>query len=218
MTMTKREKMLISIVLVLAVLCVYFIYFLQPNLKEIDALKSEMDLKGFDVTTNDQMQLRIQTIDKQMEEDESRLLGYGKGITAGFDQPPILCYLKDTVARYANKISFAFSGVSPLGQLQVCPVTVTMTATYEGLKSVLDALDSGKYLVKVTGLSAAYHNSEQTSAPGDQEAPPVPSAPEQRILDIILNLEFYSYPGEIPPDTEYPFVPENARYGGDIFF
>ena len=97
-------------------------------------------------------------------------------------------------------------------------MTVTMTATYEGLKSVLDALDGGKYLVKVTGLSAAYHNFEQTSAPGDQGAPPVPSAPEQRILDIILNLEFYNYPGEIPPDTKYPFVPENAQYGGDIFF
>jgi hypothetical protein len=225
--MTKREKILISVVLILAVLCVFFIYFLQPCLNEINNIKTDMVTKGIDVSNKQQMESRLVDLDKQISEGENKIISYGSGITTGFDQPSILVYLKETITKYGEKIMYTFTDISPLGQLQVCPVTINMTGTYSGIKSILSELGAGKYLVKVTGLEAYYHVFQTEDAGTEQDTSgkkaasptPAPSADTPKnILDIILHLEFYNYPGDVPPDTSYPFAPDSMQYGGDIFF
>lgn len=221
MKMTKREKSLILIVPVLAILCVYIIYFLQPNLDEINTLQSDLNVKGIDVSNNDQLVNTITSLDNQIEEGNAQLLSYGNGIISGFDQPSIFMYIKESIGDNATKISTNFTDISPLGQLQVCYATVTMIGTYEGLKNILYALDNGKYLVKVSGLAMERPASETTSEPSEQDSAtptPVPSALDMRLLSIALYIEFYNYPGDVSPDTVYPFVPDSGKYGGDIFY
>jgi HAMP domain-containing protein len=58
MTMSKREKVLVSIVLVLGVFCLYFLTFLNPKLSELRTLNTDIDNKSIDAS-NVQMQEQI---------------------------------------------------------------------------------------------------------------------------------------------------------------
>jgi len=63
MSMTKREKILIVIVLILAVFFVYYMYLLKPRLDESEALKLDIENKKQLIATNEQMQKNVHEIE-----------------------------------------------------------------------------------------------------------------------------------------------------------
>lgn len=234
MSVTKREKILIVIVLILAVCCGYYLYFFKPQSDQIDGLNKSIDTKSVDLANNEQIQKVISQLDKEISDDQDKVNKYGSGITKGFDQPSILVYLQEKVSKYADKKSFQFTNITPLGQLQVCPVTVTLECNYSNLKKLLSDLNTGKYLVKIASLSVDKHNDDIAATTQTSPSPatnstisktattsptPAPSAPDVKkdSLDVTINLEFYNYTGDVPSDTTYPFVTSSIQYGGDIF-
>ena len=240
MNMTKREKTLVLIVLVLAVLCVYYIYSLKPYLAEMEELTSEKSNKETQVTSLNQQQARIAQLDAEIADMEAQLSEYNGTISQGFDQPPILAYLEETVNDHTHKGMFVFEQVVPAGQMEVCTMTATLTGTYAGLKDLLSELSDGPYFIKVTKLNVAYGSvqpvleddetpvaSEPPAADGqtsdEQPADEQTSDENETItlentLEITLTLEFYSKAGDIPPDTTYEFDDDSLETGGDIFF
>jgi hypothetical protein len=234
MNITKREKTLIVFVLILAICCGYYLYFFKPQSDQIDVISKSIDSKNVDIASNEQMQNVISQLDKEINDDQDKVVTYGSGITQGFDQPSILVYLQETVSKYADKKAFQFTNITPLGQLQVCPVSVTVECTYSNLKKLLSDLNNGKYLIKLASLDVNKHIEDETANPETSSAPatkstksktasatatPAPSASnaQKDILEVTLSLEFYNYKGDVPSDNTYPFVTSSIQYGGDIF-
>lgn len=195
-----------------------------------------METKGDNLSNNQQMQNKIDQLKSSISGNESEIVKYGSGITKGFDQPSLLVYLNETVNKNASKISFQFTDIKPLGQLEACDVRVVMTGTYDGLKKILSDLNTGKYLVNVISLKASVHTDDPSTASptttdtapnqkvGSNSKPKPSASPspiasgESDLLDITMDLQFYNYPGDVPPNTSYPFVTSSTQYGGDIFY
>ncbi len=226
MSMTKREKILIVIVLILAVFFVYYMYLLKPCLDESEALKADNENKMQLIATNEKMQQNVHEIDERNSDYEGRLSQYGGSILEDFDQPMVLVYLSDIVAEHGTKLTIAFERVSETNHVSINRALVTMNSTYDGLKSVLQSLDEGAYFLKVTGLTVTQEQPEEvlgdktTDTESDEGAPPeelsAPPLPEDS-LNVTMTLEFYNFGRELPPDKQYPFT-EGKSYGGDIFY
>ena len=155
MNITKREKKLIILVVILALFCVYYIYFLSPYLADVESLNKQKSSDQIQLSTQDQLQAEIDQLDLLIASNQADIAKYSEGISTGFDQPAILYYLEQTINQYAQKVMFSFESTSRFGQMEVCPVKVTMVGTYENLKKLLTALADGKYFVKITSLSAS---------------------------------------------------------------
>jgi hypothetical protein len=135
-------------------------------------------------------------------------------------------YFYNTISQYGQKITINFNEASDTGSIKVNTVTVTLKATYDGMKGIISSLNQGEYYVKVTGLNATSDVlAEEPSVPASGEtggaalpsATATPAPVQDDKLNITVTLEFYNFGGEIPPDKEYSFT-SGASYGGNIFF
>ena len=227
MNISKREKRLIVIVLVLAIIFVYYIYFLKPYFDDMNELATEKTNKQILIDTNNQQLNTIKQLDKDIAEKENQLEDYSVNLSQGFDQPPVLVYLEKIITENAQKVMFMFNDVSKFEQLEICPITIIMTSTYDNLKIILEEISDGEYFFKVTSLDAIVVQAipvevtYQVFDPDLGENIEITSmqAPKNSgMLDVTLSLEYYSNSGEIPSDTTYTFDDVSYEYGGDIFF
>jgi Tfp pilus assembly protein PilO len=219
MTMTKRERTLVMILLVLIVIGAYWLLFLSPYIEDMKVLKAQNEEKQTLLFNRSQQQLKMDELLKSLSDNEQKVAELSAGIAHGYDQPAILVYLEKTVKAHAVKQTFSFGETKQAGQMIACPVTVTMRSSYDGLKSVLSALADGEYFVKVTGLTAQQGQAEEvTTTETTEDGETVSSTTTQPSdkLNITLNLEFYSMTGDIPADTAYPFD-SGHEFGGDVF-
>jgi len=230
MSISKRERMLVVFVLVLALMCAYYLFFLKPYMEEINGLEIDKSTKQLLVTTNSEQAARINQLDEQIAENEAIVDGYSVMISQGCDQPPMLVYLEETINAHAEKVMFAFADVRQYGALEVTPVTVTMVCSYEGLKDLLSALSEDEYFIKVANLHVAYSAiveapeiDDTTGADDTAELDAADTQPPEVVvigydLNVTMELEVYNLAGEIPADTVYTFDDDFKEYGGDIFF
>lgn len=236
MSISKREKTLIVMVLILAVLCVYYIFFLKPYMDDMSELTVQKETKQIQVDTSTQQKRQIEELDRKIAEKKADISSFSQDISQGLDQPPILVYLEKTVNEHAKKMMFSFERVKQVGQMTICPVNITMISSYDGLKKVLSAFSEGKYVIRVTELSAMhssqYSNQEQPvvyDPATDEEAAanvmtqPEPQSPTIDIgidnpIEVTLSIEVFSIAGEIPADKTYEFDSGDLQYGGDIFY
>jgi Tfp pilus assembly protein PilO len=155
MNISKREKALIIIVILLALFGAYYLYYLKPNMDNIHTLKAEIENKKIEAAANEQQKARVGQLNAQIADVNEQIALFGDSIAQAFDQPPILVYLSDTVGLYAQKASISFMQPEQVGEIERCTITIAMVSTYDGLKQVLAAFADAPYLLRVTGLSAA---------------------------------------------------------------
>ncbi len=219
MTMTKREKTLVLILLVLIVICAYWLLFLNPYIEDMKTLKTKTEEKQTELYNKSQQQLKNDELIKSLSGKEQQVADLSAGIAHGYDQPAILVYLEKTVKEHADKQTFAFGETRQTGLMIACPVTVTMQSSYDGLKSVLSELADGEFFVKVIGVGAQQGAEEDvttTETAEDGEAVSSTTTKPSDKLNISLNLEFYCMVGDIPADTAYQFD-SGHEFGGDVF-
>ncbi len=220
MSISKREKMLILILLIVAVFCLYYFFFYKPYMDDISDLNKSIADSEAQILSNRQLVTTENALIDEMNEKTDQLKTLSVSITQGFDQPPMLVYLDQTINRYGTKITYLFSEVQQLGELYVCPLTVIMKADYDGIKKILTAFSEGEYFVKVTGLVVAAFDTDlapQTAAPLEEEPEETSAEPSsENLLSVTLYLELYSLLGEIPPDTAYDFS-DGYRFDTDVF-
>jgi len=220
MSISKREKILILILLVIALFCLYYFFFFKPYMDDISEINNNITESEVQVLTNRQLMSTENTLAAEIEEKTAQLETLSANITQGFDQPPLLVYLDQTINRYGTKITYLFSQVKQMGELYACPVTVVMKADYDGIKKILTAFSEGEYFVKVTGLIVSAFDTDlapQTAAPPEEEPEETSAEPSsENLLSVTLYLELYSLLGEIPPDTAYDFS-DGYRFDTDVF-
>jgi Tfp pilus assembly protein PilO len=222
MSMSKREKVLVSIVLVLAVFCMYYLFFLKPNLDELKTVNTDIDNKTIEASNVQQQQQIIQSIDKAISANKAKIDELSDGITEGFDQPAALVYLEQTVNQHATKVGLLFTDPKQVGQFNVSTVTIAMTSTYDGIKELLKAFGDSPYFIKVVSLQAAIDTEQyqQASAPNTTSdgttQPSTPPSSTADKLNVAMGIEIYAEPGT-PAEASYEFA-DGYQYGGDIFF
>ena len=236
MSMSKREKTLVSFVLILALVCAYYIFFLKPHLEEMNSLLVDQSSKEMLVLTYNEQASRLNQINDEISQNEALVASYGDLISQGHDQPPMLVYLEETVNAHAEKVMFAFNDIKTYGQLEAIPVTATMICSYDGLKALLSALSENEYFIKVTQLNVDYssifepvdQDATDDGTGGDTTADTAADAAANTEetsglvvvgynLNVKMEFEVYNLAGDIPPDTEYTFDDDFTEFGGDIF-
>ncbi len=155
MKVSKREKTLLIVVLMLALVSAYYLLFLKPYLTEISDLNIQLANNETQVQTYAQLKANVDNIEKQIEEKRNEIDEFSHDISAGFDQPPVLVYLEDTVGRHGEKNMFVFGRSEQVGQMIISPVTITMVTTYDELKGFISDVTEGEYIVKVTSIQAS---------------------------------------------------------------
>jgi hypothetical protein len=221
MAMSKREKVLVSIVLVLGVFCLYFLTFLNPKLSELRTLNTDIDNKSIDASNVQMQEQIIAGMEKAITANEDKIAALNAGITSGFDQPAVLVYLEQTVNAHATKTGFVFPEFKQVGQFDVCFATISMTSNYDGIKALLAEFGESPYFIKVVSLSAELDTERIAQITAAQEANaaagntvvPVPSADE--LVNVKMGIQIYAQPGAIG-ETAYDFA-DGYQYGGDIF-
>ncbi len=240
MKMTKREKTLIGILIVLVFVCAYWLLFLNPQIKAMAALKTETAEAQTELQNRTLKKIESDQLQKDINEKKEQTEKISAGISHGFDQPAILVYLSKIVENNAVKQTFSFGAIRQIRQMYACPVSILMQSDYKGLKSVLNALSGGEYFVKITGLMVQLNNeaaaAENASGEDDakenadsedntagQEEPKTdnapPASPSQALsekLNVTINMEFYSTAEDGPSDAVYAFD-SGYQFGGDIF-
>ena len=228
MSISKRERTLVTFVLILAVVCAYYLFFLKPYTEEMNALKMDQSSKEMLVLTYDEQAARLSQIETEITENEALAASYSDTISQGFDQPPMLVYLEETVNAHAEKVMFAFQELRTFGQLEVTPVTATMICSYDGLKALLSALAEEEYFIKVTNLHVNYSPIYEDADLGDTgDTGDIGDGTEDETvsqltvigynLNVTMDLEIFNLVGNIPSDTEYTFDDDFNEFGGDIF-
>lgn len=231
MKVSKREKTLLLIVLMLAIVCAYYLLFLKPYLTEISDLNIQKTNSETQVQTYTQLKKNVDLINEQIEEKRLEIVDYSNDILIGFDQPPVLVYLEETVGKYAQKNMFVFGIPEFIGQMSTSPVKVTMLTTYDGLKGFIEEITNGEYIINVSSIQTMIASSLQDGGQleeGNNETDNNEPAPSENtemsidgsdnLLEVTLELKVYSMLGEVPTDKEYKFDNKSYSYGGDIFY
>ncbi len=218
MTMTKREKILVSVVLVMAVFCLYFLFYFKPNIDELNLLNKDISNKETQASTVAQQRQIITAMDKAIEENEARIKVLGGGISTGFDQPSVLVYLEKTVNEHAKKTSFVFSDMNQVGQLYVVPVSISMECRFDGLKALMKAFNESPYFIKVVDIDVEMLPQTIPIIQEGETTDAVVSTTttKKEEMAIKLDVEFYSRTGQSEPGIAHEFA-NGYQYGGDIF-
>lgn len=229
MKVSKREKTLLLIVLMLAIVCAYYLLFLKPYLSEISALNIQKSNSETQVQTYTQLKNNVDIINEQIEEKKLEIIDYRNDLLIGLDQPSVLVYLEKAVGKYAQKNMFVFGIPEFLGQMSTSPVKVTMLTTYDGLKGFMNEISNGEYIINVSSIQAIIasntQDGEQTAEDNNDssdtttsENPTISIDGSDNLLEVTLELKVYSMLGEVPTDKEYGFDNNSYSYGGDIFY
>lgn len=231
MKVSKREKSLLLVVLLLAIVCAYYLLFLKPYLSEMSELTIQKANSETRVQTYTQLKNNVDIINEQIEEKKLEIVEYSDDILIGIDQPPILVYLEKAVGRYAQKNMFIFGPPEYSGQMSSSPVQVTMLTTYDGLKGFIEEITNSEYIINVSNIQAVVASTSQPDSLTEEEVGDTSdNEPEKvntgvpaidntdNLLEVTLELNVYSMYGEAPSDKVYPFDNKSYNYGGDIFY
>jgi|GEM_PF-1924673 hypothetical protein len=244
MSISKRERILLVIVALLALFGAYYLLYLKPCLDEISALNSDNETKVLQVYANGQQITRARQLEEDIAGLDEQLALYGDSTAHSFDQPPVLVYLSDTISDCAaDKNTIRFERTGQTGPIERYIVTISMVASYDELKRVIAAFEEAPYMLRISGLTVSTDaqvalidlgggtgTDGSTDTAGDTTGDTPTDADttqdsETTLVDITslkeiavtMTLDFYCLSGEISEDTVYTF--DGARqYGGDIFY
>lgn len=214
MRLSKREKVLLILLLVIGGSLAYIFLFYVPCNNEINDLNSQIRSNQTIISTNMILKRQVDQLVQDISENEKKIAEFGNEIKSTFDQPPVLVYLYNTMSKYGTKLQINFNDSGTIGQINNFNMSVTMNGKYDGLRGMLKELSESDYFIKVTSMTVT--TQELTENGGKKKAKKSAKA-EEKTLNINMELEFYYIGEEIPPDKVYDFASGAVQYGGNIF-
>jgi len=232
MSLSKRERVLLIVVALLAVAALYIMFYFKPFIETYNETQDEIDTLLIEQNTLNQQNAQTENLLTQVNSLDAQLAQYGDGVTHAFDQPAVLVYLSDTVNQYAQKNTITFEYAAQTGTVEQYSIRVTLITTYDGLKQLLAALDDAPYMMRISAMSAfiyeplttvaaddALDTTDTTNDPTGATPPQGGSlaAPDPELISVDLQLNFYCLSNPLPEDADYTFDTPR-QYGGDIFY
>lgn len=204
MRFSKREKILLSIVLIVALGAVYYFYFLSPFLSEMKSIKDDILKKQSELDILSLENSQLQILGEQIKDLEAQNDELSKKIPIGFDQPDLINFLHGLMEKYAQKMSFDFEAPADLVKIDKIKTTLRFFTNYVNFKAILRQLKESRFNNRILMMDAGIIDASSVSG--------APEANSQYNLEVIMMLEFFNLKGEIPSGRAYDFyTPGSGR-------
>jgi|GEM_PF-6078522 len=233
--LSKKEIILLVVLLVVIIIALYYYYFYRPMQEDMAALNSEIQQNQ---TKLDDLNTKQQTIARAEEEIlrlQSGLNDSLSDIPTGIDEPELLVFIEDSVRGLSEDVTIAFNATPELTEYyQIKTVVVTLSTTYDHLKTILSAFENAPCRNVIMDFSAAYLAAEDSMGPvtdpsyepgrdtvaeelyGSEQAQSQQQQQKSEMtLRVKMNVEFISFVGEIP-QKNYPFM-TGTYYNPELF-
>lgn len=152
---SKREKIMLAVLLVLIVGCVYYLFFLTPNLEKQASLKEEITAMDDQVIM---AQARVNHLNK-MKKDLKAIKEENKDIkeVPAFDNSKKLMNSLNLILSQAVQYTLNFTGTEETDGIVRRNVALTYEcAEYEDVRAILQDIHDGKYPCVLQDVSISY--------------------------------------------------------------
>jgi|GEM_PF-885969 Tfp pilus assembly protein PilO len=195
MQLTKREKVFIAIFVVVMFITVYYIYFYQPLIKDIQTMSSNVEEVGdLSVLTKSKHQ-QLVTLKQEYERLSKRVSETLESLMWPDDQPGLVVHLHDIFSSRSTREYIDFGDLEMQNDFCAMSVSVTFSASYSDFKDILVQLEQSPYKNHIQSLN-------------------VQATDGGRAVSVNMSLKFYFKPVPSEQGLEYPFV-EDGVYGKD---
>lgn len=195
MQLTKREKLLIAIFVVLMFITAYYIYFYQPLIRDIQTMSNEAEKVGDMSALTKSKQQQLMALKQEYESLSKKVSETIENLKWLDDQPGLVVHLHEIFSSRSIREYIEFGDLEMQNDFCTMPVNVHFTTSYSDFKDILAQLERSPYKNHIQSLD-------------------VQAIDEGRTVSVNLSLKFYFKPVPSQQGIEYPFV-ENGVYGKD---
>lgn len=195
MKLTKRERILLSGALLIAVVAIFVNYVYVPLRKDIKTLTSQAEEISTQIEDAKQKQALVEVLEKQLTDLQKDVDKSLKDVMKTWDEPEILVYIEQTLEQLGSSNLIENYGVISAEGYLNGDINIKLTATNENLKKILKKFEEGKYF-----------NTVQTMIVAKNTIPDSNGDTKKKELDIELILRFYALDYLTEYTKEYKFM------------
>ncbi|MBM7581274.1 Tfp pilus assembly protein PilO [Caldicoprobacter guelmensis] len=191
--LTNREKIFIIIFVAILIISVYYVYFYQPVVKDIEAMsvqvKEAEDLPMLIKSKKEQ----LTNLQHEYQELSTKVSETLESLQWLDDHPGLVVHLYGIFSTRSKREQIEFGDMEQHTDFCVMPVNVTFTASYDDFKDILVQLEKSPYKNHIQALNV------QVLEGGSA-------------VSVNMSLRFYFKPEPAREKLKYPFVDE-GKYG-----
>jgi len=154
MKLSKREKILIAIVVVLGLGAAYYFYFLTPFLAGMAEIKKDTDAVKVEVDALNIQKSQLKVLDDQITKLQSENKILLSRLPVGFDQPELIAFLDGLFKDKAVKAAYTFDMPVDFQKIDSLRATLDFKTDYANLKEILNTLNASMFNNRVLSLTA----------------------------------------------------------------
>jgi len=231
MKLSKREKVLLLGALIIIVFAVFITYVYLPLTKKVDKLQMQSDNCTVQLQEAQTREVLIENLEVQLKTIREELKTKHEDIIKLWDQAELLVLIETTIDEFCEKESIDFFDPIEAGSVQAGDISIKINTNYENLQMIMDKLETSKYFNILTSFeitkveSSNYDNdatdtdatdNDTTDNNNDVVFNPSQVNNEQKELDVILNIRFFSRNINEDYPKEYDFL--NGEFGKENIF
>ncbi|MTI70164.1 MAG: LysM peptidoglycan-binding domain-containing protein [Firmicutes bacterium] len=158
MTLTKRERILVSILIVIIVLAGYFKVLILPQLEKIDELKTSVKAYNEKIPDMNELNNSISSVNKEYDKLSLEFEGYNNKYFSDLHQDEIIFIISEILNKTdlnIQSINFSESKEEKIDENNIKVVTVNLpySGKYNSLKNLLLNIESYHKMIMVNDLS-----------------------------------------------------------------
>jgi hypothetical protein len=206
MTLTRRERVLIIVGLIVVTAALYLVYFLLPNIKDYNDATARLSAAQSQLNQLHYQAASVQKLDGDISELNEKLRTQWACVPVGMDHARILLYLKELTDNRAKGVTVtAPDPAEAAGSFLRQPFTVEFKTSYANLLLILGDLKKNELYNRVKLMKADYQPEDVTAA--DNADAPAFLRTGSYIIDVHLEMSFLSLApagGEVPAPAMTP--------------
>jgi len=190
--LTKREKVFIAIFIVVSVMAVYYVYFYQPLIRDIEAMSAEMEAVQDLPVLSKSKQEQLASLKREYETLSKRVSETLESLRSPDDQPGLVVHLYRIFSTRSIREYIEFGDLEQHTDFSVMPVSVTLSASYSDFKDILRQLEQSPYKNHIQALTVQALDGGST-------------------VTVNMSIKFYFKPMPAGQELNYPFM--DGLYG-----
>ncbi len=195
MQLTKREKVFIAIFIAVSIVAVYYVFFYQPLVKDIEAMSVQVTEVGNLPLLIKSKKEQLTALQQEYEELSTKVSGTLESLQWPDDHPGLVVHLYRIFSPRSQRQQIEFGEMEQHTDFCLLPVNVTFTARYDDFKDILVQLEKSAYKNYIQALD-------------------VQAIEGRDSVSVNMSLRFYFKPEPAQEGLEYPFL-DGGRYGKD---
>jgi hypothetical protein len=213
MTLTKREKILIVVGLIVVILAMYFVYFWIPYTKNKTDANAKLTANITELNSLNLKSASTAKLEKQIEQLKNQIKTDWSSVPTDIDDARILLYLKKLTNSRAVSVNISVTDdVKAEGPFLLQTFKVDFSTTYSNLLAILGDLKKNELYNRVSYLQTNYQPSSlaETDQPQATSAHPAPAATANpNVITVHIEFSFIALqpdPGVSPEPAMTPTV------------